>query len=348
MQTLSGKDAAAWLHAVINAIQDGIRVMDTQLTIQLQNETTRRLSRGREELGHACYQIHYGRQTPCDNCHALEAMRTGQLVRKKEYYHNQDTHRIFEVFAYPLRNHQGDLTGVVEYFRDITEDQKRQEALEKSEARYRNIAENINDALYLHDFQGNIIDVNQQACLMTGYEREELVGSHLRQLLTPEAAIKLPRNIKLLQKTGKAIFESADRHKNGTIIPVEVSVKVISNDGNGLIQSIVRDISERKQAEKQMRLTEKRYETVTTVSEVGAWEYHHDTQRDWYSPTYFSMLGYEETDFLLDDGVGIPPDKINYIFQCFSQADKSHTRLYGGLGLGLAVAQKQAAIMGVR
>ncbi|SMP63513.1 PAS domain S-box protein [Anoxynatronum buryatiense] len=292
------------LHSVLNAIQDGIRVMDPQLIIRLQNETTRRLSKGRQELGLPCYQVHYGRQTPCDNCHVLEAMKTGRLVKKKEYYQNEDDRHIFEVFAYPVYNSEGALAGAVEYFRDITEIQTREESLEKSEARYRNIVENINDALYIHDFHGIILDVNQQACQMTGYQRDELIGSHLSDLLDPKAAVILPQEMTQLQRAGKAVFESADRHKNGSYIPVEVSVKVISYDGDGLIQSIVRDISERKQAEKQMKLTENRYETVTAVSEIGAWEYHHETKADWYSPTYFSMLGYEESAFLLPDGNG--------------------------------------------
>ncbi len=109
------------LHSVINAIQDGIRVMDTELIIRLQNETTRRMSKGREEIGLPCYQVHYGRKEPCDNCHALEAMKTGELVKKKEVFQSDDyDHLVHEVFAYPFKNSAGDTVGVVEYFRDIT------------------------------------------------------------------------------------------------------------------------------------------------------------------------------------------------------------------------------------
>ncbi len=127
-------EAEYWLHSVINAIQDGITVMDTNYNILLQNEATLQLHNGEKITGKPCYKVHYGRQEPCENCHTVEAMETGQLVKKKQPYQQEGpSGQTFEVYAYPIINENGATTGVVEYLRDITELQKREQALEQSE-----------------------------------------------------------------------------------------------------------------------------------------------------------------------------------------------------------------------
>ena len=65
---------------------------------------------------------------------------------------------------------------------DVTDRKSAEEELKKSEVKYRTIVENTNDAIYIHDFEGNIIDVNENACRMVGYKKDELIGSHLSKI----------------------------------------------------------------------------------------------------------------------------------------------------------------------
>jgi PAS domain S-box-containing protein len=130
---------------------------------------------------------------------------------------------------------------------------KAQEALEDGEKKYRTIVENINDALYIHDFMGNIIDVNENACKMLGYKREELIGANLSMIDSEENTRQLPERMEQLLKINSILFEGLHFRKDGSMIPVEVSGKVVTREGNGIIQGFVRDITERKQAEEEIK-----------------------------------------------------------------------------------------------
>ena len=142
--------------------------------------------------------------------------------------------------AAPSRDSKGEITGVVMVFSDVTEQYQAREDLAQSEARYRTIVENINDALFIRDFEGNIVDLNEVACKMLGYKREELLGSNLAQIRSPEGNKEAPRRIEKLLETDKHIFEGNLRHKNGHYIPIEASLKSFPREGKGLIQTFIR------------------------------------------------------------------------------------------------------------
>ncbi|MFP4108435.1 MAG: ATP-binding protein [Desulfonatronovibrio sp.] len=137
--------------------------------------------------------------------------------------------------------------------------------LEQSEARYRSIVENITDALFIHDFQGRISDVNQNACLMLGYERKELIGSDLDKLLNHKDSGASLEWKKLIDKYPCNVLETTCVCKDGNHIPVEVSFKLVSGESAGIIQSFFRDISERR--EFQGELIRKNQELEKTLAE---------------------------------------------------------------------------------
>jgi PAS domain S-box-containing protein len=84
--------------------------------------------------------------------------------------------------------------------------------------------ENISDALYVHDIMGNIFDVNQNACRMTGFTREELIGFNLSKVDSPENIVQMPGRMKELLETGTLLFEGEHISKDNKRIPVLKSV----------------------------------------------------------------------------------------------------------------------------
>ncbi len=122
----------------------------------------------------------------------------------------------------------------------------------ESEERYRTIVENTNDALYIHDFQGNVFDLNENLCRMLGYRRDELLGANMAMFDSPKE-MHFSNCMAQLVKDGSMVFESTHVRKDGSVVPVEVSMKLVSQDGNGIIQGFIRDITERKQAEGHIR-----------------------------------------------------------------------------------------------
>ena len=137
----------------------------------------------------------------------------------------------------------------------IREEEKRrhtEEELRASEERYRTIVENTNDAIYINDFEGNIIDVNENACRMVGYTRDELVGANLKKIDSPENSEHIALRTKQLMRDSSILFEGSHIRKDGSLVPIEVSGKVVTREGKGVIQVFIRDISERKRAEEML------------------------------------------------------------------------------------------------
>jgi len=94
-----------------------------------------------------------------------------------------------------------------------------------------------------------------------------------------------------------ALYEGKGAYVQATIAPL--------SDGEGAPRGAVasiRDISETRHALERLRLDEDRYRSIITVSNTGAWEYHHETGQLWCSPEYFTMLGYDPAEFDSPDG----------------------------------------------
>jgi PAS domain S-box-containing protein len=132
----------------------------------------------------------------------------------------------------------------------VLEHRPAEKALLDSERRYQTLFAKANDAIFLETEDDDIIDVNQQACELLGYSREELLAMKVSDLQAPE--VRGPRGGVLkgeLAKHQDNRFEGLDLHKDGRRIPVEITDAVIEENGQRLVLSIVRDITERKQAE---------------------------------------------------------------------------------------------------
>ena len=133
--------------------------------------------------------------------------------------------------------------------RDITERQRVGAALRESEERFRHLVEQAGDAFFVSDLDGIIIDVNQAACESLGYRREELLGLPTASVdATFDPAEALPRWRSW--KAGHAeSMRGLHRRKDGTTFPVEARVSTIHTDGRCYILALVRDVTERYQAE---------------------------------------------------------------------------------------------------
>lgn len=131
--------------------------------------------------------------------------------------------------------------------------EEKERALLESERRYRTIVENTNDAIIIHDFQGIILDVNENTCHLLHYQREDLLGHHLKKIInSPDIGFYFSRIEDLIEE-GSLLFEAYHQRRDGTEISVEVSAKVVSTKGEGIIQSFARDITDRKEAQEQLK-----------------------------------------------------------------------------------------------
>lgn len=127
--------------------------------------------------------------------------------------------------------------------------QQAKEALWESQARYRTLFDNAGDAIFIHDLAGRFLEVNQVACERLGYSREELLRMTPMDIDSEEYAVLIKERIETLRQQGHILFETAHVCRDGTIIPIELSSRVIEYAGKPAILSIARDITERKRVE---------------------------------------------------------------------------------------------------
>jgi PAS domain S-box-containing protein len=216
-----------------------------------------------------------------------------ELIRK------DGTKRFIEVSVSLDRNRAGEPIGFQGLCRDITERKLAEEALQESESRYRTLFENAGDAIFIHDLEGHFLEVNRVACERLGYSREELLQMSPMDIDSPEYAALVSARLEKLRQRGHVFFETEHVRRDGTVIPVELSSRVIEYAGNPAMLSIARDITERKQAEETLRESEERFRAVIEGSVEGILV-HRDTQPLFANPAYARILGYDSPDEVLN------------------------------------------------
>lgn len=144
-----------------------------------------------------------------------------------------------------------------------------EEELRESENKFRELFHNANDAIFLNRVaeDGRIaefLEANQVACRSLGYSREEFLGMSLERIIAPERLDETLEALRQLLAQGHASFETVHIAKDGSKIPVEVSVRVFMLKGTRVALSVARDITERKRAEEKIyRLAY--YDTLTEL-----------------------------------------------------------------------------------
>jgi len=151
-----------------------------------------------------------------------------------------------------LVDEDGHITGIRTAIQDITDRKKNEEALQKSEARYRVLFETISDAVYVHDVHGKLIDVNSEAYERLGYTRDEILKLFAFDIdINYPTADEVKTKIESAITSGPLRVESRHRSKNGLIFNVELNMNVFHEKGKDIFVTVARDITERLLAEKE-------------------------------------------------------------------------------------------------
>ena len=115
------------------------------------------------------------------------------------------------------------------------------------------LIEYLPEALFLEDFDGNILDVNSQACELLGYSKGELLNQDVDKLVPEGNPVFLPDQIDEATRSGKPI-ETINIRKDGTEVPIELRGRIIEDDGKERILVSIRDISERREAQQKQHV----------------------------------------------------------------------------------------------
>ncbi len=176
---------------------------------------------------------------------ALGKNPEGEVVFEYRWLRADGRYVWLETVGKILNDEVGNSDEIIYSSRIIDERRKLEESLRLSENRFRSIVENMKDTLIIHDFEGNIEEVNQHVCKLLGYQRREMIGQGLKNFISSKNEANFINRIDILMQRGNLSFDTEYITKDGRPIPAEIKAKVVNWEGKGQIQSIGRDITER-------------------------------------------------------------------------------------------------------
>ncbi len=158
------------------------------------------------------------------------------------------------VWHAPLRDAAGQVSGAVCLVADNTERRQAQARLSESERRYRDLFENANDVVISVDLEGRFTAVNNTTQRVSGYSRDELLAMNIAGLLVPEDVGRARNNaLEMLAGVSVGQHDLTAIAKDGRRVELEVASRLIFENGRPVgLQSIARDVTERKESERRM------------------------------------------------------------------------------------------------
>ena len=204
----------------------------------------------------------------------LRLVRAGQRVDHFETVRrHKDGHSISVLLTIsPIRNDAGEIVGASKIARDISQVRHliEKEQLSRAESRFRKLLEAAPDAILEVDGDGRIVLLNHTAEKMFGYNREELLGLDVDTLVpaTMRGGHHRHRSSYTAHPQTRPMgsgLELKAQRKDGTLFPVEISLSPNWTDEGLRVIAIVRDISERKQAEDHLRAVREQYTAELTA-----------------------------------------------------------------------------------
>ncbi len=260
---------------------------------------------GREEtIGHTCYEITHGLSQPCSemDCDCpLQMILDTKSPSEAEHIHKDESGKdiIVEISSFPIFTPAGEIEYIVQVQRDITERKRAEEALYESEEKYRSLVKNVKLGVFRSTPgpTGKFLEVNPAMEKITGYTREELLKINVCELfINPEERESVLEEIALAE--GTVTKELNLKKEDGTRIVVS-DTKAAVRDNTGKIlyfDGILEDITQRKQAEEELRESEERYRalfegTYDIVQSVAP-----DGHFIFVNPAWLKTLGYTEAE----------------------------------------------------
>ncbi|HLM61488.1 MAG TPA: PAS domain S-box protein, partial [Pyrinomonadaceae bacterium] len=176
-----------------------------------------------------------------------------------------------------------------------------EKALLENENKYRTLVEQASDGIHTYDTEGNFIEINTKFCEMLGYTPAELSQLNVKDLLPAEDLIADPIRFDELSAGKTLLRERRLRRKDGTLLPVEISGKMVQD---GVLQAIIRDVTNRKNAEERLKQNEQWLRNIFEASHDGILVEENETIT-YVNKAYIQMFGYDDAQELIGQPVSI-------------------------------------------
>jgi two-component system cell cycle sensor histidine kinase/response regulator CckA len=258
-----------------------------------------------------------------------EIIRTGQpMLAKEEKETWPDGHETWvSTTKMPLRDASGNIIGTFGVSRDVTERRCAEEALRDSEEKYRLLFSQAPDAIHIVDLETHeLLDANEAASKLHGYAHDEFL-----RLKAEDISAEPERTAVVLQEaqTGFVHVPMRWHHKkDGTVFPVEITGGPFLWKGRRVICVFIRDITERKRAERELHESEERYRgLVEAAPDVIYTLSAEDGSITSLNPAFERFTGWPRAEWLGKPFVGIVhPDDLPVALETFQKASRGETQ----------------------
>jgi PAS domain S-box-containing protein len=245
-----------FLDSVFDNMQDGINVLDKELNIVkanawLENERPDALPLA----GKKCFAVFHYRNSPCPWCPSIHTIKTGKQHQAVVPVPGPENPKQWmQLTTFPLKDSDGNLTGVIEHVKDVTEQKKAEQALCRSEQRFREVAENAREWVWETDANGLYTYASPVVKEILGYSPDELVGKkYFYDLFHPDdrEALKGAAFDVLAKRLTFQRFVNRNIHKDGQVVWLSTSgVPILDEQGNMVgYRGVDADITEQRKAE---------------------------------------------------------------------------------------------------
>ncbi len=260
-----------FLESVLDAIQDGISVHDTDLVVTHVNAWMERRYAGQAPLtGRKCYEVFQQRDSVCPWCPAVEVLQSGRPQRGVEVpYPSADSPSGWmELSAFPMRDFRGELVGVIEHVKEVTARRRAQQELERRRKYLEGVLESAPDAIVTLDGEHRIIDWNRGAEDLFGYTASEVRGRNVDDIVTVPDVEEEAREITGQVLSGKRVgpLETVRYRRDGEPVPVLLAGSSITIDDEVIgVVGVYTDLTERKRIEASLA-RQRRLESLGTLA----------------------------------------------------------------------------------
>jgi PAS domain S-box-containing protein len=290
--------------AIIEAFDGLIYICSNDYKVEFMNE--RFIQRtGYNPIGQECYKALHNLDSICPWC-VNEKVFQGETVRR-EVLSPKDNRWYYTVNT-PIRHPDGRISKMA-MIQDITERKKIEEALQESEKRYHTLFEESRDAIYITTREGCFVDLNQAGLNLFDFTEQEMIGMNIREIYV-HASDRQRFQQEIEQKGSVRDYELKFRKKDGTEMDCLLTATVKRADDGSILgyQGIIRDITERKKAEEEIKkldedLKRRATELAMINKELEAFSYSvsHDLHTPLTAIGGFSHLLIEKYSSHLDE-----------------------------------------------
>lgn len=304
----AGQAEQSRLQAVLNNLTEGVVLFDLAGNILSMNPAAQALT-GLTDVDQIRQPLHEfaeafelrtldGRVLPLEERPISRVQRGETFTDYELEVRRKDTVESL-IIAYsgsPVRDARGKVAflGLLT-LRDVTDRTRWEQALKASEEdlkKFKFLNDNANDGHVLLDEAGRIRWVNRLTCERLGYSEAELLRMEVMDLFPSHTLAEIQELFERARQGRMAPFETAQRCKDGSIIPIETSVSVLEFKGEWLMFMSCRDITERKGHERALLESERRLALALAASNSGVWELDVATREVRGKDSLYAVVGY--------------------------------------------------------